>query len=88
MAEGTNPIRTRADVLAEVLTPERLRTVYGVSVVVERLSQDQTVCAPDYGAGIDGAVRCHENFTGSVPGRPTGGELRSVVLNGTNASLG
>jgi iron complex transport system ATP-binding protein len=36
---------------AEVLTPERLRAVYGVSVVVERLSQGQTVCAPDYGAG-------------------------------------
>jgi iron complex transport system ATP-binding protein len=34
---------------AEVLTPERLREVYGVSVVVERLSQGQTVCAPDYG---------------------------------------
>ena len=34
----------------EVLTPERLRAVYGVSVVVERLSQGQTVCAPDYGA--------------------------------------
>jgi iron complex transport system ATP-binding protein len=36
---------------AEVLTAERLRAVYGVSVVVERLSQGQTVCAPDYGAG-------------------------------------
>ena len=34
---------------ADVLTPERLRAVYGVSVVVERLSQGQTVCAPDYG---------------------------------------
>src|SRR5262245_43994850 len=34
---------------AEVLTPERLRSVYGVSVVIERLSQGQTVCAPDYG---------------------------------------
>lgn len=33
----------------DVLTPERLRTVYGVSVVVEQLSQGQTVCAPDYG---------------------------------------
>ncbi|MFZ1101388.1 MAG: ABC transporter ATP-binding protein [Hyphomicrobiaceae bacterium] len=32
-----------------VLTPERLRAVYGVSVAVERLSQGQTVCAPDYG---------------------------------------
>jgi len=34
---------------AEVLTPERLRAVNGVSVVVERLSQGQIVCAPDYG---------------------------------------
>jgi iron complex transport system ATP-binding protein len=34
----------------EVLTPERLRAVYGVSVSVERLSQGQTVCAPDFGA--------------------------------------
>jgi len=34
----------------EVLTPERLRSVYRVSVVVERLSRGQTVCAPDYGA--------------------------------------
>ena len=33
----------------EVLTPQRLRAVYGVSVAVERLSQGQTVCAPDYG---------------------------------------
>jgi iron complex transport system ATP-binding protein len=33
----------------EVLTPERLRAVYGVSVTVEQLSQGQTVCAPDYG---------------------------------------
>jgi iron complex transport system ATP-binding protein len=33
----------------EVLTPERLRAVYGVTVAVERLSQGQTVCAPDYG---------------------------------------
>ena len=33
---------------ADVLTPERLRAVYGVSVVIERLSQGQTVCAPDY----------------------------------------
>jgi iron complex transport system ATP-binding protein len=32
-----------------VLTPERLQSVYGVSVVVERLSRGQTVCAPDYG---------------------------------------
>jgi iron complex transport system ATP-binding protein len=32
----------------DVLTPERLRTVYGVSVVVEQLPQGQTICAPDY----------------------------------------
>jgi hypothetical protein len=32
-----------------VLTPERLREEYGVTVAVERLSQGQTVCAPDYG---------------------------------------
>ena len=36
---------------ADVLTPERLRAVYKVNVVVERLSQGQTVCAPDYAAG-------------------------------------
>jgi iron complex transport system ATP-binding protein len=36
---------------AEVLTPERLRSVYGVNVVVEQLSQGQTVCAPDYKRG-------------------------------------
>jgi ABC-type cobalamin/Fe3+-siderophores transport system ATPase subunit len=35
----------------EVLTPERLRSVYGVSVVIEQLSQGQIVCAPDYGLG-------------------------------------
>jgi iron complex transport system ATP-binding protein len=34
----------------EVLTPERLRAVYRVSVSVERLSAGQTVCAPDYAA--------------------------------------
>src|SRR5262249_27667754 len=34
----------------QVLTPERLRAVYGVAVTVERLSLGQTVCAPDYGA--------------------------------------
>jgi iron complex transport system ATP-binding protein len=34
----------------DVLTPERLRAVYGVSVAVGRLSQGQMVCAPDYGA--------------------------------------
>ena len=39
----------------DVLTPERLRAVYGVSVVVERLSQGQIVCAPDY--GIPNSVR-------------------------------
>jgi iron complex transport system ATP-binding protein len=33
----------------DVLTPERLRAVYGVSVVVEQLSQGQIVCAPHYG---------------------------------------
>lgn len=33
---------------AEVLTPARLRDVYGVSVVVERLSRGQIVCAPDF----------------------------------------
>jgi len=33
----------------EVLIPETLRAVYGVSVVVEQLSQGQIVCAPDYG---------------------------------------
>ncbi len=33
----------------DVLTPERLHAVYGVSVVVEQLSHGQTVCAPDYG---------------------------------------
>ena len=38
---------------AEVLTPERLRAVYGVAVVVERLSQGQTVCAPDYAASAE-----------------------------------
>jgi iron complex transport system ATP-binding protein len=32
----------------DVLTPARLRAVYGVSVAVERLSRGQTVCAPDY----------------------------------------
>jgi iron complex transport system ATP-binding protein len=34
----------------DVLTPQRLHAVYGVSVVIERLSHGQTVCAPDYGA--------------------------------------
>jgi iron complex transport system ATP-binding protein len=32
----------------EVLTPTRLCDVYGVKVVVERLSQGQTVCAADF----------------------------------------
>jgi iron complex transport system ATP-binding protein len=32
----------------DVLTPARLREVYGVTVAVERLSQGQTVCAPDF----------------------------------------
>jgi iron complex transport system ATP-binding protein len=35
----------------EVLTPERLQAVYGVSVAIERLARGQTVCVPDYGAG-------------------------------------
>ena len=39
----------------DVLTPERLRAVYGVSVAVERLSQGQTVCAPDYALPSDAA---------------------------------
>lgn len=33
----------------QVLTPERLHQVYGVRVIVERLSQGQQVCAPDLG---------------------------------------
>jgi iron complex transport system ATP-binding protein len=33
---------------SDVLTPARLRDVYGVTVTVERLSQGQTVCAPDF----------------------------------------
>lgn len=32
----------------DVLTSERLATVYGVNVSIERLSGGQTVCAPDY----------------------------------------
>jgi iron complex transport system ATP-binding protein len=32
----------------EVLTPARLRAVYGVNVAVERLPDGQTVCAPEY----------------------------------------
>jgi iron complex transport system ATP-binding protein len=38
----------------EVLTPERLRAVYGVSVAVERLARGQTVCVPDYDAADAG----------------------------------
>jgi iron complex transport system ATP-binding protein len=34
----------------EVLTPARLHQVYGVRVIVERLSQGQPVCAPDFSA--------------------------------------
>ena len=37
----------------EVLTPTRLHAVYGVTVAVERLSQGQTVCAPDYSASSE-----------------------------------
>lgn len=33
----------------EVLTPERLNTVYGVRVTIETLSEGSTVCAPNYG---------------------------------------
>lgn len=33
----------------EVLTPERLNTVYGVKVTIETLSEGSTVCAPNYG---------------------------------------
>ena len=32
----------------EVLTPDRLRSVYRVTVAVERLSRGQVVCAPQY----------------------------------------
>jgi iron complex transport system ATP-binding protein len=35
----------------EVLTPARLRAVYGVNVAVERLPLGQMVCAPEYAAG-------------------------------------
>ena len=35
---------------ADVLTPERLRAVYGVAVSIETLSEGSTICAPDYGA--------------------------------------
>jgi iron complex transport system ATP-binding protein len=34
-----------------VLTPERLRQVYGIRVLVERLSGGQPVCAPDFSEG-------------------------------------
>lgn len=33
---------------AAVLTPERLKAVYGVEVAVEELSRGQIVCVPDY----------------------------------------
>jgi uncharacterized protein YqgC (DUF456 family) len=36
--------------VVRLATPKRLHAVHGVSVVVERLSQGQTACAPDYGA--------------------------------------
>jgi iron complex transport system ATP-binding protein len=34
---------------SEVLTRERLASVYGVSVAIERLAGGQVVCAPEYG---------------------------------------
>jgi iron complex transport system ATP-binding protein len=37
----------------DVLTAERLRQVYGVTVAIERLSRGQTVCAPDFSARPD-----------------------------------
>jgi iron complex transport system ATP-binding protein len=33
----------------DVLTPDRLADVYGVTVAVERLRGGQVVCAPEYG---------------------------------------
>jgi iron complex transport system ATP-binding protein len=33
----------------DVLTPDRLADVYGVSVAIERLAGGQVVCAPEYG---------------------------------------
>jgi iron complex transport system ATP-binding protein len=41
----------------DVLTPARLRQVYGVAVTVERLSQGQTVCAPDFSVAPDGSAQ-------------------------------
>jgi iron complex transport system ATP-binding protein len=35
---------------AEVLTRERLASVYGVTVAIERLAGGQVVCAPEYGS--------------------------------------
>jgi iron complex transport system ATP-binding protein len=32
----------------EVLTPKKLRSVYGVSVLIEQLAGGGTVCAPEY----------------------------------------
>jgi hypothetical protein len=64
----------------DVLTPERLRAVYGVSVVVERLSQGQIVCAPDYG------VPSHRSFAGRGPGG--GAALNSRVVWGADLHPG
>ncbi len=33
-----------------VLAPDRLKTVYGVTVAIEKLKSGQTVCAPDFSA--------------------------------------
>ncbi len=33
---------------AEVLTPEKLRTVYGVNVTIETIAGGHTICAPEY----------------------------------------
>ena len=38
----------------DVLTPARLRDVYGVAVTIERLRQGQTVCAPDFSVAPSG----------------------------------
>ncbi len=55
----------------DVLTPERLRAVYGVTVAVERLSRGQTVCAPDYGiaqvpAGVSPIAPIPDRVKGNV----------------------
>ena len=42
----------------DVLTPARLRAVYGVKVAVERLPQGQTVCAPDYEFRLTARLTC------------------------------